>query len=86
MKLTNEEHAKPIESIIDFAWSCGADQFWVNNAKDELKKMREIIDSFNKMLENPVAWAKINDRGDLFDISLQYNPHDKIQAVPLYKK
>lgn len=32
-KLTN-----PLDTIIDFVWASGADRFWVNNAKDELKK------------------------------------------------
>ena len=31
----------PLESIIDFAWSAGADLFFVQNAKDELKKLRD---------------------------------------------
>jgi len=35
------KHSDPLESIIDFAWSAGADLFFVQNAKDELKKLRE---------------------------------------------
>jgi hypothetical protein len=35
-----EKHANPLESIIDFAWASGADLFFVQNAKDELKKLR----------------------------------------------
>ena len=35
-----EKHSNPLESIIDFAWSAGADLFFVQNAKDELKKLR----------------------------------------------
>jgi hypothetical protein len=84
--INNKEHSNPLDSIIDFAGSCGANQFWIHNAKDELKKLRKTIDDFDKILSNPVAWAKINSSGDLFDISLQYNPYDTIQAVPLYKK
>jgi hypothetical protein len=34
------KHSDPLDSIIDFAWACGADRFWVNNAKDELKRLR----------------------------------------------
>jgi hypothetical protein len=36
-----EKHSNPLESIIDFAWSAGADLFFVQNAKDELKKLRD---------------------------------------------
>ena len=35
-----EKHSNPLESIIDFAWASGADLFFVQNAKDELKKLR----------------------------------------------
>lgn len=34
------KNSDPLESIIDFAWSAGADLFFVQNAKDELKKLR----------------------------------------------
>jgi len=35
------KNSDPLEAIIDFAWSAGADLFFVQNAKDELKKLRE---------------------------------------------
>ena len=35
------QNSDPLESIIDFAWSAGADLFFVQNAKDELKKLRD---------------------------------------------
>ena len=35
------KNSDPLESIIDFAWSAGADLFFVQNAKDELKKLRD---------------------------------------------
>lgn len=74
------KHSNPIDSIIDFAWSTGADQFWINNAKDELKKLR------SKLEKDPVAWAKINSRGDLYDLRLQNNPHaDQTKIIPLYR-
>jgi len=34
-----EKNSHPLDSIIDFAWAAGADKFWVNNAKDELKRL-----------------------------------------------
>lgn len=35
------KNSDPLESIIDFAWSAGADLFFVQNAKNELKKLRD---------------------------------------------
>ena len=75
------KNSNPIEAIIDFAWSAGADLFFVQNAKDELKKLKE------KTVANPVAWATINDRGDLFDLRLKNNPYiDQNTVVPLYRE
>jgi hypothetical protein len=110
-----EKHANPLESIIDFAWASGADLFFVQNAKDELKKLKEknkewaeevyranefAVEQTNEYLEvsqqmqalkdsleHPVAWARINDRGDLFDLRTQNNPYvDQNTVVPLYRK
>jgi hypothetical protein len=110
-----EKHANPLESIIDFAWASGADLFFVQNAKDELKKLKdkskewagevyranefaveqtneylaisEQMQALKDSLENPVAWARINDRGDLFDLRTQNNPYiDQNTVVPLYRK
>jgi hypothetical protein len=108
------KHSDPLESIIDFAWSAGADLFFVQNAKDELKKLKdknkewasevyranefaveqtnEYLEAHKQMqelkdcLESPVAWATINDRGDLFDLRLQNNPYiDQNTVTPLYR-
>jgi len=76
-----KQNSNPIEYLIEFAWANGADRFVVNNAKDELKKFQE------NNLANPVAWARINDRGDLFDLRLCNNIHvDQSSVVPLYRK
>ena len=85
-----EKNAQPIETLIDFAWAAGADRFWVNNAKDELKKLREkleeLIKAKDSLFDNPIAWARINDRGDLYDLRLQNNPYnDQTTTVPLYR-
>ena len=50
------QNSDPLESIIDFAWSAGADLFFVQNAKDELKKLKETSypksnDSIDKLID-----------------------------------
>ena len=78
-------NATPIDAIIDFALKSGANLFIVNNAKDELKKLREEADNLNMSLDKPVAWARINKRGDLYDPRLCLNPYINTQEmVPLY--
>jgi hypothetical protein len=110
-----EQNSNPIEYLIEFAWANGADRFVVNNAKDELKKLKEnskewaaevyranefAVEQTNEYLEiskqmqelkdsleKPVAWARINDRGDLFDPRLCNNIYvDQNTVVPLYRK
>ena len=79
------KNSDPLESIIDFAWASGADLFFVQNAKDELKRLK--TQALKDSLDNPVAWARINDRGDLFDLRTQNNPYvDQNTVVPLYRK
>jgi len=57
---------------------------WIDAEKDRAKLSEE-----NKLLKqslsNAVAWARINDRGDLYDLRLQCNPHvDETIMLPLY--
>ena len=79
------KNAQPIDAIIDFAIKSGVNVFLANNAKDELKKLREEVDNLRKALDKPVAWARINKRGDMFDLRLQCNPYvDPKTVVPLY--
>lgn len=81
------EHSNPIDHLIEFAWANGADRFIVNNAKDELKRLRKEVESYRQSFEKPAAWAKTNDRNDLFDLRLQNNPYvEQNIIVPLYKK
>ena len=112
--MNNTNNSDPLDTLIEFAWASGADRFWVNNAKDELKRLRkncaELHDEVNKShtfgteelnlymetskelgdlqksLDHPIAWAKINERGDLYDLRLQNNPYnDQTKIVPLYR-
>lgn len=50
--------------------------FTVQNAKDELKKLRQQLDAFKV-----VAYGKINDNNDLYDLRLQNNPYDDQQKI-----
>ncbi|NBT08657.1 MAG: hypothetical protein EBS93_07045 [Chitinophagia bacterium] len=76
-------------------------KFTVLNAKDELNKLRTKIKDFtkeafdanqfavqeiNRNLEfTIVAWARKNDRGDLYDLRMIQNPYlDPSIVVPLY--
>lgn len=73
------EHSNPIEFLIDFAWANGADRFIVNNAKDELKRLREANDF------SVACWVRINSRGDIYDPRLVLNPYlDESTTLPLY--
>ena len=75
----------PLDSIIDFAWANGADRFWVNNAKDELAKLRKEIDRLKKLFDNPVAWARINSYGDVYSFRYTNNQYiDQSTVLPLY--
>jgi len=54
--------------------------FDILNAKDELKRLREQANNFQI-----VAWARMNNKGDLYDPRLCHNPHvDQTTVLPLY--
>lgn len=83
-----EQHSNPIEYLIEFAWANGAARFIVNNAKDELKRLIEKsnkLEEITKSLAKPIAWAKITESGELYDLRLQNNPYNNQNAIiPLY--
>jgi hypothetical protein len=72
------KNSDPLESIIDFAWAAGADRFWVNNAKDELKRLKQ-----SQTSDSPSAYTEMNDRGDLYNLRFQDNSYLS-NLVPLY--
>lgn len=54
--------------------------FTVQNAKDELQKLRKEINSFKV-----VAYGRVNDRLDLYGVNINHNPHvNQDTVVPLY--
>ena len=59
--------------------------FTVQNAKDEVKKLRQELDRLNKLFDNPIAWARINERGDVYGLRYTNNPYiDQTTVLPLY--
>jgi hypothetical protein len=51
------KNSNPLDTLIDFASVLGADKFWVNNAKDELKKLRSKINSLTKKVDETNKFA-----------------------------
>lgn len=75
------EHSDPLDYILRCCEQGLVPKlFSVQNAKDELKKLREELKSFKV-----VAYGLINDRFDLYDLNINNNPHnDQTKVVPLY--
>ena len=75
------EHSDPLDYILRCTeQGLVPKMFTVQNAKDELKKLRQELASYKI-----VAYGKINDRFDLYDLRIQNNPHDdQTKIVPLY--
>ena len=54
--------------------------FTVENAKDELKRLRQKLNSFKV-----IAYGRTNNRHDLYGLSINYNPYlNQETVVPLY--
>lgn len=87
-----DKYAKPLDYLIQCCEKTlvenksNLDKFVIENAKDELKRLRhqvkELISDQEKY--KIVAWAKINKRGDLFDLRQQYNEYSNIPTISLY--
>jgi hypothetical protein len=86
LSILMDKVANPLDAIIDFAWASGADLFFVNNAKDELKRLRKELETLKSSLDKPVAYAKSTDDGWMYDLNIKNNPYDdQTKVVPLYK-
>lgn len=74
------EHANPLDYILRCAEQGLVPKlFNVQNAKDELKKLR------NRPEYDIAAWARLNQRGDLYDLRICHNPYvDQNIVIPLY--
>ena len=77
--------ANPLEYIIwCYEWNFTPSSFDILNAKDELKRLRKQIED-TSVFKN-VAWATINGRGDMFNLSMIYNQFANEDAlIPLYR-
>lgn len=113
--------AEPIKHILQ-CYEVGVfpTQFDIQNAKDELHKLKYFVEALSEQLgeskksskennnrwlnaerdrallaeenkvlrdslNNAVAWARINDRGDLYDLRVNRNPYiDESTILPLY--
>jgi hypothetical protein len=79
-----KEISNPLDHLIELCEQ-GVDygtitKFTILNAKDELKRLREQINNLQI-----VAWARINNKGDLYDLRLQDNPYlDQNTVISLY--
>lgn len=68
------------------AWLKRPIQLGLDQDKDVLRSLVEELEYFYDNLDQPIAWAKINDRGDLYDLRLQNNPYDdQTKIIPLYR-
>lgn len=57
---------------------------WLS-AEQDRAKLSEENKLLRESLNNAVAWARVNDRGDLYDLRLQLNPQvDEKIMLPLY--
>lgn len=70
------EHSNPIEFLIDFAWANGADRFTVNNAKDQLNKLKEDSSDSNRWFscekELSILRQEYSKLLDVFDHPVAY--------------
>ena len=76
-----DKNAHPLDYIINCCeQGLVPSTFDILNAKDELKRLREQENNFQI-----VAWARMNNKGDLYDPRFYHNPHvDQTTVLPLY--
>ena len=78
-KLVDKSKEMAIEAFKANQFAIEETNRWLSCEK-ELAQIKSVVDT-------PVAWARINSLGDLFDLRLQNNPHiDQKTIVPLYRK
>lgn len=80
------EHSNPLDYILRCSEQGLVPKlFTVENAKDELKRLREENKRLNSYFQYPVAYGMINDRLDVYNLRIQNNPYDNQEKIiPLY--
>jgi hypothetical protein len=80
------EHSNPLDYILRCAEQGLVPKlFTIQNAKDELNKLRKDNEKLQSYLNNPIAWGRINSKGDLYDLRTMNNPYvDQTTVLPLY--
>ena len=80
------EHANPLDYILRCtSQGLVPKLFSVENAKDELKRLRAENEQLKRCFQYPVAYGMTNDRFDLYNLRIQNNPFDdQTKIVPLY--
>ena len=75
------EYSDPLDYVLNCAEQGLVPKlFTVQNAKDELEKLRQKLGSF-KIVE----YGRINNKHDLYLLSINHNPYlDQDTVVPLY--
>lgn len=53
--------------------------------KEVLKNIISEIEQLRIFFDKPTAWAKINDKGDLYDLRLSNNPYEH-NILPLFMR
>lgn len=82
-----KEISNPLDYLIELCEKAAdygtITQFTIRNAKDELKRLRQEAEQ-NAVYKN-IAWASINGKGDIFNLTMIYNEHwDQDTIIPLY--
>lgn len=79
-----------ISNPLDYILRCSEQglvpkMFTVQNAKDELKRLREENSKLKSYFNQPVAYGMINDKLDVYNLRIQNNPYnDQDKIIPLY--
>ena len=83
------QNSNPLDYLIECCERSANSGYWtlttfsILNAKDELRKLRKQVDESNQFKN--IAWARINDRGDIYDLTIHYNRFaDPNTLLPIY--
>lgn len=77
------KNSNPIDFLIDFAWANGADRFVVNNAKDEIKKLRQEV---NQIKEKTKEWVSEVYRANEFATEQMNLYLEKVEEIERLKE